>query len=87
MNFKNSFFPYWQIVYYYFRTWTKLGIVIEINNKLVEIEQLCQEKEALLRANPIDSQSINIAPFIPDDKDLDRGKKVNGRKQQGNFLV
>lgn len=81
LNFKNSFFPYWQIVYYYFSTWTKLGIIIEINNKLVELERLRQEREALPSANIIDSQSVKIAPFIPDDKGLDGGKKVNGRKR------
>lgn len=81
LNFKNSFFPKWQIVYYYFRTWTKLGIFIKINEKLVELERLRQGKETLSSANLIDSQSIKISPFIPDDKGIDGGKKVNGRKR------
>lgn len=27
LNVQGSVFPYWQIVYYYFRIWTKLGII------------------------------------------------------------
>lgn len=81
LNFKNSFFPDWRIVYYYFKTWTKLGIFIKINYKLAELERLRQEKEASPSVNLIDSQSIKIAPFIPDDKGIDGGKKINGRKR------
>ena len=29
----------------------------------------------------IDSQSVKIASFIPDDKGIDGGKRVNGRKR------
>lgn len=81
LNVKNSLFPYWQIVYYYFRTWTKLGIIAHINAGLVEFERIRQEKSVNPSANLIDSQSVKIAPFIPDDKGLDGAKRVNGRKR------
>jgi putative transposase len=81
LNVKNSLFPYWQIVYYYFRIWTKLGIIADINQKMIELERLRQEKTVTPSANLIDSQSVKIAPFIPDDKGLDGAKKVNGRKR------
>lgn len=77
----DSKFPYWQIVYYYFRSWTKLGIFAEINMELVDLERLAQGKKVLPSANIIDSQSIKIAPMIPNDKGIDGGKKVNGRKR------
>ena len=81
LNVKNSLFPYWQIVYYYFRVWTKLGIIAQINHEMVKLERLRQEKLADPSANLIDSQTVKIAPFIPNDKGLDGGKKINGRKR------
>ncbi len=81
LNVKNTLFPKWQIVYYYFRVWTKLGIIADINYKLVQLERLRQEKLVNPSANLVDSQSVKIAPFIPDDKGLDGAKKVNGRKR------
>lgn len=71
----------WQIVYYYFHSWTKLKIISKINDKLVEIERLRQSKNPYPSANAIDSQSIKIAPMIAEDKGIDGGKKINGRKR------
>lgn len=78
---KGSIFPYWQIVYYYFRVWTKLGIIENISYELVKIERKNQGKNIEPSANTIDSQSIKIAPFISDDKGIDGNKKINGRKR------
>jgi putative transposase len=77
----DSKYPYWQIVYYYFRIWTKLGLLDTINAELVKLERLRQEKSTEPTANTIDSQSVKIAPFIPEDKGIDGGKKINGRKR------
>lgn len=77
----DSKFPAWQIVYYYFRTWTKLGIIAEINMLLVTLERLSQNRKTTPSANAIDSQSVKIAPMISDNKGVDGGKKVNGRKR------
>jgi putative transposase len=81
LNVKDSKFPYWQIVYYYFRTWTKLGILENMNLELVKLERKNQDREVDPSANTIDSQSIKIAPFISDDKGVDGNKKINGRKR------
>jgi putative transposase len=81
LNTKFTSFPPWQIIYYYFKVWTKLDIISRINIELVKIERLRQEKAVDFTANLIDSQSIKIAPLIAEDKGLDGGKKVNGRKR------
>jgi putative transposase len=81
INVEGTIFPYWQIVYYYFRVWTKLGIIENLNIELVKLERQNQGKSIEPSANTIDSQSIKIAPFIPDDKGIDGNKKVNGRKR------
>lgn len=81
LNVKNSLFPKWEIVYYYFSRWTKLGIINNINTELVALERLRQERSINPTANLIDSQSIKIAPFISEDKGVDGGKKINGRKR------
>jgi putative transposase len=81
LNVEGSLFPYWEIVYYYFRTWTKLGIIRNINFELVQLERLRQERSINPTANLVDSQSIKIAPFITDDKGIDGAKRINGRKR------
>ena len=81
LNVNGGTYPYWQIVYYYFRTWTKLGIISDINTELVKLERLRQQRLVNPSANLIDSQSVKIAPFIPDDKGIDGAKKINGRKR------
>ena len=77
----DSRYPYWEIVYYYFRVWTKSGIIDTINTELVKLERERQGRTAEPTANTIDSQTVKIAPFIPDDKSIDGGKKINGRKR------
>jgi transposase len=74
-------FPYWQIVYYYFRTWTAQGVFDKLNEALVKSERLFLDKNPEPSANTIDSQSVKIAPFIPDHKGIDGNKKINGRKR------
>lgn len=81
LNVKNSLFPDWRLVYYYFRTWTKSSLISAINFELVELERLRQQRSINFSANLIDSQSVKIAPFIPEDKGIDGGKKINGRKR------
>ena len=77
----DSRYPYWEIVYYYFSKWTKSGIIENINFELVKLARLEAEKTTEISANTIDSQSVKIAPFIPDDKGIDGNKKINGRKR------
>ena len=81
LNVEGTIFPYWQIVYYYFRVLTTLGIIEKLSFELVKLERQNQGKNIEPTANVIDSQSIKSAPFIPDDKGIDGNKKVNGRKR------
>jgi len=50
--------PDWQLVYYYFRRWTKLGVVQEIHDKLVTKVRLHVGREASPSLGLIDSQSV-----------------------------
>ena len=77
----DSKYDNWSIVYYYYRVWNKTGIFQAINSALVEHEraQLGKSKKASVAA--IDSQSVKIAPFISEEKGIDGGKKINGRKR------
>lgn len=77
----DSKFPYWQIVYYYFSVWSELQIIAKINLFLVQQAREQANKQATPSANVIDSQSVKIAPMIAEDKGIDGGKKVNGRKR------
>jgi putative transposase len=76
-----SRYPKWQIVYYYFKNWSREGIIEKINTKLVALERENQQKEAQPSVNTIDTQSVKIAPMISEDKGIDGNKKVNGRKR------
>lgn len=77
----DSKYPKWQCVYYYFRTWTKLGIFAEINLDLIDQERIAQGRDVLPSVNMIDSQSVKIAPFTHEAKGIDGGKRINGRKR------
>ncbi len=77
----DSKYPKWQIVYYYFRIWTKLGIFDQINICLMEKHRTDIGKNPQSSVNTIDSQSVKLAPFLEEDRGTDGGKKVNGRKR------
>jgi transposase len=77
----DSKYPNWQLVYYYFRIWTKLGIFDQINATLVEKYRLDIGRTGIPSANTIDSQSVKLAPFMEEERGIDGGKKVNGRKR------
>jgi transposase len=77
----DSKYPKWQIVYYYFRTWTKLGIFEQINDCLVEKHRTAIGKNPISSVNTVDSQSVKLAPFLEEERGTDGGKKVNGRKR------
>ena len=77
----DSRFPKWPIVYYYFRSWTKTGLIEKVNNYLSEIERQVWKKQAEPSLVVVDSQSVKVAPFIHQHKGFDGNKKVNGRKR------
>ena len=80
-NLKETNFPDWQAVYYYFDKWKKSGVIETINLSLNELERLEEGREATPSLGLVDSQSIKLAPMIGEDRGLDGNKKVNGRKR------
>jgi putative transposase len=77
----DSKYPKWQIVYYYFRVWTALGIFDQINDSFVEKYRTDTGRNPVSSVNTIDSQSVKLAPFMEEERGVDGGKKVNGRKR------
>lgn len=76
-----SKYPAWSAVYHHFRKWKKDGRFEKMNRCLLEMERKRVGKEATPSVLSADSQSIKIAPFIKEEKGVDGGKKVNGRKR------
>ena len=76
-----SKYPKWQSVYYYFRIWKKNGSLGLIMSELVKLERIRQGRDPQASAGAIDSQSVKVVAFIDEDKGIDGGKKVNGRKR------
>ena len=76
--------PYkWSSVYYYFHKWTHDG-TIELLNTVTNYEE--RRRIGKLNSDPslmcADSQSVKLAPFLFEERGVDGGKKVNGRKRQ-----
>lgn len=74
-------FPPWKTLYYYFYRWSGNGIWQFLNDRLVELERFCHDKELSASLVCGDSQSVKAAPFINQDRGVDGNKKVNGRKR------
>jgi putative transposase len=72
--------PPWKIVYHYFRVWSKSGLWELLNSALVAIARLCADKKDSPSLVSLDSQSQSAEPGV-DERGLDGGKKVNGRKR------
>jgi putative transposase len=73
-------FPPWPIVYHYFRTWSNKGLWEILNSALVVIARHCAGKKDTPSLVSVDSQSQTAEPGV-EDRGLDGGKKVNGRKR------
>lgn len=76
--------PYkWKSVYYYFHKWTRDG-TIEIINTVTNYEE--RRRIGKKNSDPslvcVDSQSVKLAPYLYEDRGVDGGKKINGRKRQ-----
>jgi putative transposase len=76
-------FPKWQLVYYYFRKWTKLGLISQIHQILYEKVRIKEKRQVSPSLGLLDSQSVRTAS-LTDLKGLDANKKINGRKR---FIV
>jgi putative transposase len=75
----------WQSIYYYFRKWTKKGVLGDLLSHLVKKERVRQGRKPEATAAAIDSQSVKKVSFIHLDTGMDGNKKINGRKR--NILV
>ncbi|RYE18424.1 MAG: transposase [Sphingobacteriaceae bacterium] len=53
-------FPDWRIVYYYFSSWKKLGIIAVLQEALVEKTRLKSGRKAWPTAGIIDANPLNL---------------------------
>lgn len=80
-NLKETIFPHWQAVYYYFDKWKKDGTLEKVNLALNKQERQQNGRETSPSLVLVDSQSIKLAPQIFEHRGTDGNKKVNGRKR------
>lgn len=73
-------FPPWKTVYHYFRAWSISGLWKLLNSILVSIARFCAGKEESPSLVSVDAQSQSAEPGVQ-ERGLDGGKKVNGRKR------
>lgn len=76
-------FPKWQLVYYYFRKWSKSGLINKLHQLLYEKVRVQAGRSVSPSLGLLDSQSIKTAS-LTQVKGLDANKKINGRKR---FIV
>ena len=81
-NLPPGMFPKWQLVYYYFRLWSKDGTIEHLNFTLNYLARQATGKEPTPSMCCVDSQSVKLAPMIKEERGLDANKKINGRKRQ-----
>jgi len=74
-------FPDWHMVYYYFSSWKKAGIIEVLQEALVEKTRLESGRREQPTAGIIDAQSVKSTLVSPESKGFDAGKKVKGIKR------
>lgn len=74
-------FPNWRIVYYYFSSWKKVGIIEVLQEALVEKTRLKSGRKAWPTSGIIDVQTVKSTLVSSESKDFDAGKKVKGIKR------
>jgi transposase len=79
---RDSSFPPWKSVYYYFETWGKKGILERMSQSLNMAERIQLERAPEPSLLIVDYQSVKLSPMIFEDRGIDGNKKVNGRKRQ-----
>ena len=70
----------WQLVYYYFRKWSKDVLISKIHQLLYEKVRIKEKREISPSLGLLDSQSVKTASLTT-AKGLDANKKINGRKR------
>ncbi len=73
-------FPPWKTVYHYFREWSSDGFWEVMSRSLVEMVRVASGREESPSLASMDSQSQTAEPGV-EERGLDGGKKVNGRKR------
>jgi putative transposase len=74
-------FPNWPMVYYYFNSWKKKGLIEQIHESLVEKTRKSEERNKQPSAAIIDSQSVKSTLISSESKGFDAGKKIKGIKR------
>ena len=74
-------FPPWKVVYYYFYTWKKNGILEAMHESLVEKVRVSAGKKEEPTVGIIDAQSVKNTLVSAENKGFDAGKKVKGIKR------
>jgi len=74
-------FPDWHMVYYYFSSWKRAGIIEVLQDALVEKTRLESGRKEQPTAGIIDAQSVKSTLVSSESKGFDAGKKVKGIKR------
>jgi len=74
-------FPDWRIVYYYFSSWKKNGVVEVLQEALVEKTRRESGRKGQPSVGIIDAQSVKSTLVSSESKGFDAGKKVKGIKR------
>ena len=75
------FFPPWQTVYTYFKSWRADGTLRRVDQMLVK--KVCRREGKTMYPTVaiLDSQSVKTGKMVSADKGYDGGKRVKGRKR------
>jgi transposase len=76
-------FPSWQLIYYYFRSWSYNGLTEQIHQVLLVKVRQKKGKQPSPSLGLVDSQSVKTASMTK-EKGIDGNKKISGRKR---FIV
>jgi putative transposase len=74
-------FPDWHIVYYYFSSWKRTGIIEVLQDALVEKTRLTDGRKEQPTVGIIDAQSVKSTLVSSESKGFDAGKRVKGIKR------
>jgi len=74
-------FPPYQLIYYYFRSWTVSGLWQELNQQLNRLYRLGQGRFSSPSVAIVDSQTVKNSERGLNDTGFDGHKRIKGRKR------